>query len=83
LSGVTHSWNKLAKDAYGKDTTTRESGVIAQQVLEVLPEVVKQRDDGFYGVKYEGLIPLLIEAFKAQQEMIDSLISEIEDLKSR
>jgi hypothetical protein len=45
-------------------------GVIAQEVLDVLPEAVHERDDGYYGVSYHGLIGLLIEAVKELSEKV-------------
>lgn len=54
-------------------------GVIAQDVEPVLPEVVATRDDGTLAVRYEKMVPLLIEAIKKQQEIINQ-ISERLDL---
>ena len=48
-------------------------GVIAQEVEEVLPEVVETRKDGYKAVKYEKMVPLLIEAIKNQQKQIEEL----------
>jgi hypothetical protein len=48
-------------------------GVIAQEVEEVMPEIVIQRDGGYKGVRYEKIIPLLIEAIKEQQNQIEEL----------
>jgi hypothetical protein len=45
-------------------------GVIAQEVLDVLPAAVHERDDGYYGVSYHGLIGLLIEAVKELSEKV-------------
>jgi hypothetical protein len=45
-------------------------GVIAQEVLDVLPAAVHTRDDGYYGVSYHGLIGLLIEAVKELSEKV-------------
>jgi hypothetical protein len=61
LRGVTFTWNDTAEQLglQGKDT-----GVIAQDVARVLPEVVTTRDDGHMAVKYEKMIGLLIEAIK-------------------
>ena len=45
-------------------------GVIAQEVLNVLPAAVHTREDGYYGVSYHGLIGLLIEAVKELSEKV-------------
>jgi len=48
-------------------------GVIAQEIEKVLPEVVEERKSGYKAVKYEKIVPLLIEAIKDQQKQIDEL----------
>ena len=53
----------------------RQAGVIAQELLEVLPEVVTMTDQGTYAVSYGNIVALLIEAIK-------DLKQEIEILKS-
>ena len=70
LTGNTFNWNSLAKD---KDMTISEAGVIAQEVESVLPEVVTTREDGYMAVRYEKLVPLLIEAIKELKVEIDML----------
>ena len=61
LRGVTYTWNEEANTLglHGTDT-----GVIAQEVARVLPEVVTTRDSGHMAVKYDKMIGLLIEAIK-------------------
>ena len=56
-------------------------GVIAQEVLEVLPEVVQQDQEGNYSVAYGNITAVLIEAIKQQQLQIDELKQEIKQLK--
>jgi len=51
----------------------RDVGVIAQEIEKVLPEVVTTRDNGYKAVKYEKIIPLLVEAIKELQEEIKEL----------
>ena len=70
LSGVTFNWNEKA---VGKDQERREAGVIAQQIQEVLPEAVAERDNGTLAVRYEQLVPLLIEAIKELKAEVDQL----------
>jgi Chaperone of endosialidase len=67
ISGNTFDWNEKS----GKEGT--EVGVIAQEILEVLPEAVTTRDNGYLAVRYEKLVPLLIEAIKELKEEINEL----------
>jgi hypothetical protein len=48
------------------DTATRRVGLVAQEVVEVLPEAVDipTADDGLYGIRYTELIPLALAAIK-------------------
>ena len=48
-------------------------GVIAQEVEEILPEVVITRDNGYNAVQYEKIVALLIEANKELKERIEKL----------
>uniref|UniRef100_A0A6C0JJ56 Peptidase S74 domain-containing protein n=1 Tax=viral metagenome TaxID=1070528 RepID=A0A6C0JJ56_9ZZZZ len=58
------------------DETTRRIGVIAQEVEQILPEVVHTDDspEQMKAVSYANIVGLLIEAIKEQQEMIKKLI---------
>ena len=51
-------------------------GIIAQEAMKVIPEIVTTRDNGYMAVKYEKLIPLLIEAIKELSAEIDKLKSK-------
>jgi len=82
LTGYTFNWNRAAQMNYGKDAEAREAGVIAQDVIEVLPEVTTTRDDGYMAVKYEKMVPLLIEAIKEQQTQINQLTELVNKLTS-
>ena len=76
INGVTYNWNDTAKSIDRNKTDDVEAGVIAQEVQKVLPQIVTQRDDGYLAVRYEKLVPLLIEAIK-------ELAAEVELLKKR
>jgi hypothetical protein len=73
LRGV--SYNKIGE-------TDKKVGVIAQEVLEVLPEVVSEDLQGMYSVAYGNIVGVLIEAIKEQQHQIEELKTEIQNLKS-
>jgi len=57
----------------------RQSGVIAQEVEKVLPEVVGTTEDGTKTVAYGNMVGLLIEAIKEQQKQIDDLKAKLEE----
>lgn len=48
-------------------------GVIAQEVLEVLPQVVQQDENGNYSVAYGNMVGILIEAVKELTARIEQL----------
>jgi hypothetical protein len=65
-----------------KENKQKQIGVIAQEVEEIIPEVVVNRPDGYKGVQYGNLVGLLIEAIKEQQEQINQLKATVEELKN-
>ena len=48
-------------------------GIIAQNLLPVLPEAVSEDAQGYYKVEYAKLIPVLIQSVKALQERVAML----------
>jgi hypothetical protein len=77
INGVYFDWNdKWIEQQGGEDTyfvRKKDVGVIAQEVEKVLEEVVATREDGFKAVKYEKIVPLLIEAIKEQNKIINEI----------
>lgn len=64
----------------------KETGVIAQEILEILPEAVaggptEDNPEGFYSVAYSKLVGLLIEAIKEQQVTIIDMQDDIAALQ--
>ena len=70
LGGYEFDWIPMAGIHENKG---HDIGVIAQEVEKILPEVVTTRDNGYMAVKYEKLVPLLIEAIKELSAEIDKL----------
>lgn len=66
------SINGYKYDMLGVDNS-RQVGVIAQEIEQILPEAVFEDQNGHLGVRYTNLIPLLIEGFKQQQKEIQLL----------
>lgn len=69
INGVTFDWNELS------DKTGSDVGLIAQEVESVLPQVVTTRDDGIKALRYEKVVPLLVEAIKELQKRVEQLES--------
>jgi len=78
-------------DSLVKDTKQKEKleadrkdkiGFIAQDVYKLFPEVVVYDDSAdIYGIQYDRMVPLLVEAIKEQQVIIESLQAEIKSSK--
>jgi len=71
LNGVT--FKKL-------DTEDRYTGLIAQDVLEAMPEAVHTDADGMHSVAYGNLVGLLVEVVKKQQEQIEALQRRLDSM---
>jgi polyhydroxyalkanoate synthesis regulator phasin len=75
LRGVRYTWTESGE---------ADVGVIAEEVAEVLPEVVAFEDDGqARGVNYGKLVSVLIEAAKAQQQDLDAKEQTIQTQRDR
>lgn len=59
----------------------RSLGVLAQEVAAAVPEAVQSSGDGELFVNYSALTPVLIEAIKEQQAMIQALSKRLEALE--
>jgi len=69
---------KLRGVEYNKiDNPEKSIGVIAQEIEEVIPEVVREDNEGMKSVAYGNITAVLIEAIKEQQKQIDELKSII------
>lgn len=58
-------------------------GFIAQDLKEVLPNVVRKEKDGYYSVNYIAIIPVLTQAIKEQQATIKELENKVEALAEK
>jgi hypothetical protein len=76
LNGFYFVPNETAQDM-GYEATT-QVGVSAQEVQRILPEIVVPApiDENYLTVKYDKLVPLLIEAIKELKESNDQLVRD-------
>jgi|LauGreDrversion4_2_1035121.scaffolds.fasta_scaffold272422_2 hypothetical protein len=73
IRGVRFTW---------KETGAPSLGVIAQELLQVAPELVTRNEQGVHTVNYAGLNAILIEAMKDLHTQVQLLRTEIENLKN-
>jgi len=73
IRGVRFTW---------KETGAPSLGVIAQELLQVAPELVTRNEQGVHTVNYAGLNAILIEAMKDLHSQVQLLRTEIENLKN-
>ena len=81
LRGVSYTWNS------GKKKGKQDIGLIAQEVEQVIPEIVKDKklplmdgtdpNETYKTIDYEKIIAVLVEAVKDQQKQIDNLEKQI------
>ena len=68
IRGVNFEW---------KESGQSSAGVLAQEIEKIMPELVNESNDGIKSVNYNGLIGLLIEVVKEQQNQINELKSKL------
>ena len=72
LQGVTFDWKESDSILEIKE----DIGFIAQDVQKVVPELVRENENGMLSLRHQGITPILLEAIK-------ELKAEIEELKSK
>jgi hypothetical protein len=95
LNGVLYTWNEKSIEHGFKDEVddTVEAGLLAQEVQAVLPEVVvpapfddingkSASGEDYLTVKYERIVPLLVEAIKEADVKAEAQAAEIAELRT-
>lgn len=100
LKPVTYKWknNKIGDTTIPENLQENKIGFLAQDLLKVVPEVVKTHDwrvtdekkpNTFHyvknenlGVMYSDIVPITVKAIQEQQSQIEALKKEIEELKA-
>ena len=79
LNGYTFTWNEQST----KQTGMQDIGVIAQEIQAVFPELVKEKDNGHLGVRYDKLTAVLIAGMNEQQQYIEQQQEQINRLTDK
>ena len=81
LSNALESVKQMRGVTYNKIGEEKQSiGVIAQELEEVVPQLVHTNEEGMKSVAYGNITALLIEALKEQQEQIEELKAQLDGL---
>ncbi|MBA7598367.1 hypothetical protein ES703_05381 [subsurface metagenome] len=82
IRGVSFEWKRSEYQDKGLPEG-EHYGVIAQEIEQVLPEIVKEGPNGDKAVSYTELVPILTEAIKEQQKQLEEQQKQIEYLLQR
>ncbi|WP_422861286.1 tail fiber domain-containing protein [Flagellimonas sp. W118] len=80
LNGVSYNF-KTEEYKSRKFNTGRTFGFVAQEVKEILPELVMEDDEGFFAINYSGFTPIIVEALKELNDENRTLKQELEYFK--
>ena len=84
IQGVTNAMdviNSIQGVEYDLNENGQHSmGILAQDLIEVAPALVKTRENGNYAVNYSGLSAFFVEAIKEQQAQIEDLKNTVKEL---
>ncbi len=84
LRGVSFRWaDRVVAERAPAPERGRQVGFIAQEVREVVPEVVLEDQAGMLSIAYASLVPVLVEAIKQQQETIDEMTHRVRQLEMK
>lgn len=93
IRGVLYEYNDLAR-THGFFSTEERVGIPAQEVAIIMPQAIEpapfdldadgnsESGEKYIGVRYEILVPLLVEAIKTQQTHIDGLRARLDALET-
>ena len=83
LSGYTYRYQLAPAEVEKGQQPQVSSGLLAQEIAQVLPEAVEQDAAGNYYVHYAGVLPLLVEALKEEHAQKEALSTQFEQLEQR
>ena len=75
---------KAKEDEIQKKREKEHFGFIAQELIEIFPEVVNyNKEEDAYSIQYTALIPVLFEGIKEQQAIIDAQSLKLKELETK
>lgn len=79
LNPVEFDWKEITPqyDWFVEKGITHSIGFIAQEVKQLVPEIVILKNNGYYTIDYPKINALLVEGIKEQQVFIDEVENDI------
>ena len=71
INGYEFDWND--KSPSWARERGHDVGVVAQEVQKIHPEIVEERKNGYLGVDYKRLVPLLIQSIKELKDEVNEI----------
>ena len=82
LNPVNYDW-RIDEFPHKGFKDVKQWGFIAQELENVMPELVKEDKNGYLKLNYTGVIPLLTKAMQEQQTEMEKQQKEIDELKAQ
>ena len=82
LRGVSYEWDRVSFPDRNFPEG-KQIGLIAQEVEDIIPEVVSTDNEGYKSLAYDRLVAVLVEAVKEQKDLVYEHRKRIESLESR
>ena len=84
IRGVTYDWIEDCEDLGFCPANPHEHGVIAQEIESVIPDAVSSApfNEDYLTVRYDRIVPLLIEALKEEAALREQLQRRVQTLES-
>lgn len=79
MNGVTYKWRRKTYPEMNLERGT-QYGLIAQELEEIIPEVVDTDNEGWKSVEYSHLVPVLIEAIKELNATVETQKETISEM---
>ena len=83
ISGYTYQYKRSQSEIEKGQKPVSASGVLAQEIEQILPEAIQTNESGEYFVDYAAITPLLIEAIKEQNAKIKAFEKLIESIEKK
>ena len=75
INGYEFDWNEQSPE-WARERG-HDVGVVAQEIQKIHPEIVEERKNGYLGVDYKRLVPLLIQSVKELRDEVEELKKKI------